>query len=311
MSGSLVGRAERTANQAKVPQTQQRLGLGQLVRRTVKEIGDDHVMAFAGNLTYHTMLALFPFVIVVLSVLFVAGQENLLVDGIQQLEDAGALSADAAATINGQVEALASSSSSALGLGLLLSVLTALWAVSGAMRSVMEAMNVVYEVEESRGFVSRYITSAVLAVGVAAMFVVALGLVVAGPSIAALLGDAGRWAWLILQWPLLIGFVLLGIALTYYFAPNVEQEFRFVTVGSVFATAMWLAFSLLFSLYVDNFGSYNETYGTLAGVIILLLYTFYTSVLVLIGAEVNEVIEDAAPDGKNEGERTAGEGTQA
>lgn len=305
MSGSMANKAQHKLDQVRVPQTRERLGLGQLLKRTAKEVGDDHVMAFAGNLTYHTMLAIFPFVIFVLSVLFVAGQENLLVDGVRQLQDAGALSEGAASTIIGQVEALAESSSSALGLGLLLSVLTALWAVSGAMRSVMEAMNVMYEVDESRGVVSRYVTSVVLAIGVAAMFVVALGLVVAGPSIAAMLGEVGQWAWLILQWPLLIGFVLLGVALTYYFAPNVEQEFRFITVGSVVATAMWLVFSLAFSAYVNNFGSYNETYGALAGVIILLLYTFYTSVLILVGAEINQVIEDANPAGKDEGQKTS------
>ena len=304
MGGSIARRAEQQLDEARVPQTKQRLGYGQLARRTMREVGDDHVMAFAGNLTYHAMLAIFPFAIFVLSVLFLAGQEQLLTDAIANLVSSGALSSGAADVITQQVDRIAESQPGALGLGLVLSVLTALWAVSGAMRSVMEAMNVMYEVTETRGFVRRYVTSIVLSLLVAALFVVALGLVVAGPAMAAQLGEAGRWAWLVLQWPVVLAIVLFGIALVYYVAPDVEQEWKWVTQGSVVATVLWLVFSLAFSAYVNNFGSYNETYGTLAGAIVLLLYAFYTSFIVLFGAELNQVIEDAAPDGKDEGERT-------
>jgi membrane protein len=301
---SIARRAERTANQAKVPQTNRRLGLGELIRRAGKEVGDDHVMAFAGNLTYHAMLAIFPFAIFVLSVLFLAGQEQLLTDAIASLRDSGALSPGAANVITDQVDALAQSRPGALGFGLVLSIVTALWAVSGAMRSVMEAMNVMYEVTETRGFLSRYGISIALSLFVAALFVVALGLVVAGPSLAAELGDVGKWAWLVLQWPIVLALVLFGIALVYYVAPDVDQDWKWVTQGSIVATVLWLVFSLAFSAYVNNFGSYNKTYGTLAGVIVLLLYAYYTSFIVLFGAEINQVIEDAAPDGKDEGERT-------
>jgi membrane protein len=152
---------------------------------------------------------------------------------------------------------------------------------------------------------------------IAVLFIVALGLVVAGPSIAGQLGDVGKWAWLVLQWPVLLGFVLLGLALLYYYAPSAEQEFRFITPGAVIAAVSWLVFSLAFSFYVNNFGNYNKTYGTLAGVIILLLYAYYTAFIFLFGAEANQVIEDAAPDGKDEGEKrpdgrdeSAGEGTR-
>ncbi len=304
MSGSIVGRAEHELNSKKVPQTKGRLGFAELVRRTMKEVGDDHVMAFAGNLTYHAVLAIFPFAIFVLSVLFLAGQEQLLTDAIANLQSSGALSSGAADVITQQVDRIAESQPGALGFGLVLAILTALWAVSGAMRSVMEAMNVMYEVEETRGFVKRYLTSIVLSLLVAALFVVALGLVVVGPSVAAELGDIGRWAWLVLQWPVVLALVLLGIALLYYVAPDVDQDWKWVSQGSIVATVLWLVFSLVFSAYVNNFGSYNETYGTLAGAIVLLLYAFYTSFIVLFGAELNQVIEDAAPDGKDEGERT-------
>ncbi|MCW2949825.1 MAG: ribonuclease, partial [Thermoleophilia bacterium] len=212
-----------------VPMTGGRLGYVDLIKRTGREIGDDHVSAFAGNLTYHALLAIFPFAIFLLSVLFLAGQQHLLTDGINNLRSTGALSANAAQAVTGQIDSLAASHSGALGFGVALSILAALWAVSGAFRSVMEAMNVMYEVEETRGFVKKYVTSIVISLVIAALFVAALGLVVGGPAIASHLGDVGKWTWLVLQWPVLFGFVLLGLALLYYFAPSVEQEFRWVT----------------------------------------------------------------------------------
>lgn len=305
MGSALVKKAAAVGNSRKVPQTRGRLGWFDLMRRTTKEIREDHVAAFAGNLTYHAMLAIFPFAIFVLSVLFVGGQEQLLVEAIQELRSTGALSPGATNVITGQIESIAETNTGAIGLGLVVSILVALWATSGAFRSVMEAMNVMYEVEEARGLVRRYATSIVLSIVIAALFIVALGLVVVGPTIAQQLGELGRWTWLVLQWPVLVGFVLLGLALLYYSAPNAEQEFRFITPGAVIATVAWLLFSLAFSFYVNNFGNYNRTYGTLAGVIVLLLYAYYTSFIFLYGAEVNQVIEDAAPDGKDEGEKTS------
>jgi membrane protein len=314
---ALAKKAADVGNSKKVPQTKGRLGWYDMVRRTGKEIGDDHVAAFAGNLTYHTILAIFPFAIFVLSVLFIGGQEQLLVDAITNLRSNGALSPGAANVIIDQVDAISKTSSGAIGVSLVISILVALWAVSGAFRSVMEAMNVMYEVQETRGFVRRYVTSIVLSLVIAVLFIAALGLVVAGPTIASDFGSVGEWAWLVLQWPVLIAFVLLALALLYYYAPSAEQQFRFITPGAVFATVVWLVFSIAFSLYVNNFGNYNETYGTLAGVIILLLYAYYTSFIFLFGAEANQVIEDAAPDGKDEGEKrpdgrdeSSGEGTR-
>jgi membrane protein len=145
---------------------------------------------------------------------------------------------------------------------------------------------------------------------VTVLLISALILVVFGPAIGSALadhvglGDAFRWTWNILQWPVLLVFVLSAFGLVYYFAPDVQQRFRFVTPGSITALVGWLAFSLLFSLYVNNFGSYNKTYGALAGLAVFLLYTYYSAFILLVGAEINQVIEQHAPEGKNEGEKT-------
>jgi membrane protein len=173
----------------------------------------------------------------------------------------------------------------------------------------MEAMNVMYEVEESRPFWKVYLVSLLLSLTTAVLLVSALVLVVAGPSIGGAVADAlglgglFQTVWSIVQWPILLGVVLLTIALVYYFAPDVEQRFRWISPGAVVAVALWLAFSLLFSLYANNFGSYSESYGSLAGVAILMLYIYYTSFIVLVGAEMNQVIEENVPEGKNEGEK--------
>lgn len=297
-------RAESVANAPKVPMTRNRLGALDLVKRTSKELGEDHAMAFAGNLTYHALISIFPFAIFLLSLLFLVGQEQLLTDGVNSLRESGALSASAAATVNDQIAGISESRSSALGVGVVVAILTALWGVSGAFRSTMEAMNVMYETAETRGFVRRYVVSIVMSIVVAALFATALALVVGGPAIAGRFGTVGEWTWLVLQWPVLFGFVLLGLALLYYAAPAVEQEFKWVTPGALIAGTLWLVFSIAFSVYVNNFGSYNETYGSLAGVIITLLYLYYSSFIVLFGAEANQVIESASPEAPPEAPRT-------
>lgn len=202
-----------------------------------------------------------------------------------------------------------SKASGAFTVGAIISILFALWGVSGAFRSVMEAMNVMYEVEEGRPFWKKYLISILLSLGAAVLLISAVVLVVAGPSIgsriaeAVGLGAAFQWTWNILQWPVLVSFVLLAFALIYYYAPDVKQQFRFVSPGSIVALVLWLVFSLLFSFYVNNFGSYNKSYGALAGVAILMLYMYYSAYILLFGAEMNQVIEEHTPGGKDEGQK--------
>lgn len=221
---------------------------------------------------------------------------------------------DAVDLIGGPIKQITQSKATGgLGVGALISILFALWGVSGAFRSVMEAMNVMYEVEEGRPFWKKYLVSILLSLGATALLITAAVLVVAGPAIgggvadAVGLGTVFRWTWNIAQWPVLVLFVLLAFALIYYYAPDVEQSFRFVSPGSLVGVALWLVFSLLFSPYVNTFGSYNKTYGTLAGVAILMLYLYYAAFILLFGAEMNQVIEEHAPGGKNEGEKVPGE----
>jgi membrane protein len=138
-------------------------------------------------------------------------------------------------------------------------------------------------------------------------------LVLVGPTMATklaesmTLGPVFEWTWKILQWPVLFALASLGIALIYYFAPDVEQEWVWLTPGSIFATTLWLAASLGFKYYVANWGNYTETYGLIGAVMILLLWFYISALVILVGAEMNAEIEHASPHGKDPGEKVAGQ----
>ena len=307
----LLRKAEQTGNEVPVPLTRRRLGTVELLKRTFKEVGEDHLAAFAGNLTYKALFALFPFAVFLLSLLGLFGSQDLLTNLVDQAR--AVLPAEAVEFLETQVISLAGSQAeTAFTWGAIISILLALWGVSGAFRSVMEAMNVVYEVDEDRPTWKVYLISLLLSLGVAALLISSLVLIVVGPQIGGAIAEAvGLGAvfevvWNIARFPILLGVVLFAFALVYYFAPNVEQRFRWVSPGSIAAVVLWLLFSLVFSLYVNNIGqgSYSATYGSLASVAVLMLYIYYSSLIVLVGGEMNQVIEEHIPEGKNEGEKT-------
>ena len=308
----IVEKAEEAGNEVPVPLTRRRLGLVELLKRTAKEVQEDHLAAFAGNLTYKGLFALFPLFVFLLSLLGLFGAPDLLDSLIAQASSV--LPQDAVALMEDQLLSIAATKAEgAFGFGAIVSILLALWGVSGAFRSVMEAMNVMYEVEEDRPAWKQYAISILLSLGVAALILTALVLVVFGFDIGEAiantvgLGAVFEVVWKVAQWPVLVGIVLLAYALVYYYAPAVEQSFKFVSPGSIAAVAIWLLFSLAFSLYVNEFGSFGA-YGSLAGIIVLMLYIYYSSFIMLIGAQLNQVIEEYNPEGKNEGEKTLNTG---
>ena len=301
----LIKKAERKGNEVEVP-VAENLGLVDFSKLTYKEMNEDHVMAFAGNLTYKGLFAIFPFFTFLLWLLGVFNATELVNVMVDKLS--GIAPQSATRFIEGQLLSITQSQAeSAFTFGAIISILLALWGISGAFRSVMEAMNVMYEVEEDRPFGKVYGLSISMSLAVIVLLVGALVLVIFGESIgvrvADLVGLGSLFAtlWSIVQWPVVALVVLF--ALIYYFAPAVEQRFRWISPGSILAFVFWLIFSLLFSLYTSIAGSYNETYGSLAGVIVLMLYVYYSALIMLIGAEVNQVIEWHIPGGKNEGEK--------
>jgi len=177
----------------------------------------------------------------------------------------------------------------------------------------MEAMNVMYEVEEDRPAWKMYGISIFISLAVVVLMLTAFGIVIFGGSVggglAGFIGLEGAFTtvWSIVQWPIVACIVLFTFAIIYFFAPAAKQRFRWISPGAFLAFAFWLLFSLLFSFYVGNSGSYSATYGSLAGIIILMLYIYYSAFIMLLGAEMNQVIEWHIPGGKDEGEKVPAE----
>jgi membrane protein len=303
----LIKKAESKGNEVEVP-VAENLGLVDFFKLTYEEMDEDHVMAFAGNLTYKALFAIFPFFTFLISLLGIFSATDLVSTMVDKLS--GVAPQSATDFIEDQLLSITQSQTeSAFTVGAIISILLALWGVSGAFRSVMEAMNVMYEVEEDRPFWKVYGLSIFMSLAVVVLLVGALVLVVFGKSIGVTvadlvgLGSVFATIWSIVQWPIVALVVLFAFALIYYFAPAAKQRFRWVSPGSVLAFVFWLIFSLLFSLYVSMSGSYNETYGSLAGVIVVMLYVYYSALIMLVGAEMNQVIEWHIPGGKDEGEK--------
>jgi len=305
----LIDKAQSKGNEAEVPMAEN-LGLVDFVKLTYKEMNEDHVMAFAGNLTYKGLFAVFPFFTFLLLLLGIFNADDLVKTTVDQLS--GVVPESATKFVEDQLLGITNSQAeSAFTFGAIVSVALALWGVSGAFRSVMEAMNVMYSVEEDRPFWKVYGLSIFMSLAVVVLLVGALVLVVFGESIGVAvadvvgLGSVFASLWSILQWPVVACVVLFAFSLIYYFAPATKQRFRWISPGSILAFVFWLIFSLLFSLYASTVGgdSYNETYGSLAGVIVLMLYVYYSALIMLVGAEMNQVIEWHIPGGKNEGDK--------
>jgi membrane protein len=303
----IVEKAEAKGNEVAIPKTE-RLGLVEFFKLTFKEVGEDHVAAFAGNLTYKALFALFPFFTLVLSLLGLFNATSLVNDMVDYLS--GVLSKPAVTLIEQQLVPLTKGQAgSAFTFGAIISIALALWGVSGAFRSIMEAMNVMYEVEEDRPAWKMYGISIFISLAVVVLMLSAFGIVIFGGSVggglAEFIGLKGAFTtvWKIIQWPIVACIVLFTFAIIYFFAPAAKQKFRWISPGAFLAFAFWLLFSLLFSFYVGASGSFSATYGSLAGVIILMLYIYYTSFIMLLGAEMNQVIEWHIPGGKDEGEK--------
>ena len=189
----------------------------------------------------------------------------------------------------------------------------ALWSSSAAMMGMIDALNRAYDIEDSRAWWRVRLLAVVLTLALAAFILIAFALVLVGPTVADYiarvtdLGPIFAWTWKILQWPGVLALVALGAGIVYYFAPDAEQEWVWVTPGSVLTTVLWLLASLGFKYYVTNFGTYTETYGAIGGVMVLLLWFYISGLVMLLGAELNAEIEHASPYGKAAGEKVLGQ----
>jgi membrane protein len=266
-----------------------------VLRKTWHEFTEDQCTDLAAALTYYAVLAIFPAALALVSVLGVFGQAQksveTVVETLQPL-----VSGQMLGTIEPALKQIAESD--AAGFALLLGVLLALWSASGYVGAFSRAMNRIYEIDEGRPFWKlRPVMLLLTLVAVLLMAVALLLLIVSGPLLESIgnvigIGDAALTAWSIAKWPVLALIVLVIVGLLYYATPNVQQpKFRWLSVGAGVAILIWVLASVGFAFYVANFSDYNKTYGSLAGVIVALLFLWITNLALLFGAELDAELE--------------------
>ncbi len=273
------------------PQEIPRPGWRDILWRVYQSMTDDHVSIVAAGCAFFGMLALFPAIASLVSIAGLVLDPDAVESQISAV--ATALPEDAASILTDQAKKVASGGAG-LGLAAILGLLLALYSASAGVKTLMEGLNIVYQEKESRGFVKRNLVGLALTLLLIAGVLMAFGTVIVAPAVMANVGLGQTVeAWITYaRWPIMAVVVAIGLSVIYRQAPSrARPQWRWVLPGAVAATLVWTLFSILFSLYVGNFGSYNETYGALGGVIILLTWMWLSAFIVLMGAELNAEME--------------------
>jgi membrane protein len=271
------------------------------VMKLWKEVGEDELSDAASALAYKFFLALFPFFIFVVSLSGFAGSlfgvDDPRAEIMSTLETA--VPSDAYSVINSQVEhAVEGKNVAVLSFG----ILGAVWAASSGMGSFMKALNRVYEVKETRPFYKKYGIAVGLTLLAGGLIVGSLIALVGGQFFAIELArafgleDSASTVIVVARWPLAILALMAAVAFLYWAAPDVDMPFKWISPGAVVFVSVWLVATFAFGMYVANFGSYGDTYGALGGVVVLLVWLYLTSFILLVGAEFNSVLaQQSAP----------------
>ena len=281
----------------------------EILRRTFREsFVEDNCLGMAAQLAYYFFFALFPALLMLIALASYFPYHTLVGDLFKML--GGFAPPEVLTIITDQLAKIAKGEQGGLfTIGFLITI----WSTSSAMTAIIDTLNAAYDIQEGRPWWKVRLTAVGLTTGVALFILISFGLVLAGPTLAEqlanrfYLGSAFEWSWKILQWPIVFGFVSAAFTIVYYFAPDAEQRWVWLTPGSIFATTLWLLASLGFKFYVANWASYTETYGAIGGVMILMLWFYISGLVILMGAEMNAEIEHASPYGKESGEKVPGQ----
>jgi membrane protein len=267
-------------------------GVFATLKRTATEFMEDNLTDWAAALTYYGLLALFPALIAMVSLIGLVGDPKSTTSSLTEIVSSIGPNS-AAETFSGPIESLASNQSAA-GFAFVAGLAVALWSASGYVGAFMRASNIIYETPEGRPFWKlRPLQLLVTLVMIILMALLALGLVLTGPLVDAVAGPIGLSGtavsiWNVAKWPVMAGVFVLMVDLLYYASPNVKlRGFRWVTPGSLVAIVVWAVASAAFAFYVANFGSYDKTYGTLGGLIALLVWFWITNLAILFGHQLN------------------------
>ena len=281
-------RGRQAANPLDIP----RRGWRDILVRSWHDISNKNLGIVAAGVAFYALLAIFPGLGALVSIYGLIANPS----DISRLTDITArfIPGDANALLVDQLNGLISHPSSRLTLAAVGSILLALWSAHNGLATFMTALNIAYGEKEQRGFFRRNLLAVGLTFGAVLFAIVALALVAILPAIIHILPLPTHWLNIIslVRWPILAAFLMGGIAFLYRMGPSRERpKWRWVSVGSLVATILWIAGSIGFSLYVTRFGSYNKTYGSLGAVIVLLMWLYFSSYFILIGAQINAETE--------------------
>jgi membrane protein len=277
-------------------------GWWQILKRVYNEINDDNVLAQAAAVTFYGLLALFPAMATLVSLYGLIADPKTLSDSAASLQ--GVVPGGGMDIITGQLKSLASSPGKALGIGLVIGLATSLWSANAGVKALFDALNIVYKEKETRSFVRRTLLSLAFTLSTIVFLIVATAGVVVLPAVLNYVGLEGITKLLLklARWPALLIMLGLFLSLLYRYGPcRRPARWRWVTWGSAVATIGWLIASLAFSYYVQNFGNYNKTYGTLGAVIGFMTWLWISSAVILIGAELNSEMEHQTARDTTEG----------
>ena len=298
-----TAQTQERGRDADTPRDIPKAGWRDVLLRVKDGIARDNLGLVAAGVAFYFLLAIFPALGAFVSIYGLVFDPT---DAQQQISSfSNILPPDARKILLDQMQALTSGTRSALGFGAVFGILFALWSSMRGTMAMMTALNIVYNERESRGFIKLRVVAFLFTLGMVLFLAASLALIAALPPILAQMG-IGHWAetaFRILRWPLLAIFVMLMLAILYRFAPDRRNaQWRWVNPGSILATLLWLIGSGLFSWYVSSYASYNETYGSLGAVVILLMWFYLTAYIFLIGAELSAEMEHQTNRDTTEGE---------
>lgn len=274
-------------------------GLWPTLKRTLTEFQEDNLTDWAAALTYYGLLSLFPALIAMVSLIGIFGDPKTTTSTLTEIiTEIGPESG--AETFKGPIESIVKNQSAA-GFAFVLGLAVALWSASGYVGAFIRASNIIYETPEGRPFWKlRPLQIAVTLAMIVMMALLAVGLVLTGPVVEAVANPIGLSStavdvWNVAKWPVMAAIFILMVDLLFYTSPNAKvRGFRWVTPGAIVAIVVWAIASALFALYVANFSSYDKTYGTLAGLVVLLLWFWITNLAILFGHQLNAERERSA-----------------
>ena len=283
-------------------------GWKDILIRTYQQLGEDRVLAVAAGVVFYGLLALFPAITALVSSYVLFAKGSTINEHISML--AGILPEGGLGIVRDQVDRVLAKGDIKLGLAFIVSFLLAVWSANGGMKAIIDALNVVYEEDEKRGFIKLNAVSLAFTFGGLVAVLLAIGSVVALPIVLSTigLGSITDALFRIGRWPVLVMTMLMGLALLYRFGPSRRSaQWRWLSVGSVLATLTWLAASALLSFYLGNYANYDATYGSLGAAIGLMMWMWMSTIVVLLGAELNSEIEhQTAADSTEGGDKPLG-----